>query len=99
LSPNRFGEGQEETTGTFRLLDAPGSFTEKIQGFRASWLGSVSDPGDALLVANAEANGINNIISDDQDLSTVDSLVLYTANRTVIDTARDVGRLVTGRGR
>lgn len=83
----------------FRLLDTPGSFTEKIQGFRAAWLGSVSDPGDALLVANAKANGINNIISDDQDLSTVDGLVLYTANRTVIDTARNIGRLLTERGR
>jgi len=57
------------------------------------WRGSQLDTGDAQLVAQGRAKDVLRFISDDQDFATVDGITVYTANRTVIDTARAVDRL------
>ncbi len=83
----------------FRLFGGPSALPERLAVFSAAWLGSACDPGDASLTADARANGILNILSDDQDFASLDGITLYTANQTVIDTAKGLNRLVTGKAR
>lgn len=89
----------DQLTRRFRLSGRNGDLAGMMTGFADRWLGSIADPGDALLASEARAAGVEAVLSDDQDLATIDGVVLFTANPTAIDTARDVGRLRSGRTR
>lgn len=85
----------EQLLKRFRILNSPPALADAISALTAVWPKSIADVGDATLVADALADRIRHIMSDDRDLATINGIVLITANRTVIDTARAVNQLVT----
>jgi hypothetical protein len=79
---------------TVTLLDLPASASTLNTQACSSWLNSLGDFPDAVLVSTAIAQGVANILSDDSDLATFPGITLYTVNRYVITAARAAGRLL-----
>lgn len=53
-----------------------------------------ADPSDLFMVENFIKAGISQIITDDGDFAIIPGLRVFTANRSVIQSARDQGRLI-----
>jgi predicted nucleic acid-binding protein len=52
------------------------------------------DGYDMFILETMKSNGIDQIISDDGDFSTVEGINVFTANRNVIKAARQVGKML-----
>jgi hypothetical protein len=78
----------------FTLLEVSASFAGFADRCTHAWIGTVIDTGDAIQLSEAKSKGITSVISDDQDFATLEGITQFTANRTIIDTARSVGLLV-----
>jgi predicted nucleic acid-binding protein len=71
------------------LLDEP--ITDKACQDITPYL---ADPSDLFMVENFIKAGISQIITDDGDFATIPGLRVFTANRSVIQSARDQNKLI-----
>lgn len=52
------------------------------------------DGYDLLLLEAMAASGVKQVITDDGDFATVPGITVFTANRTIVNAARDQGKLI-----
>lgn len=71
------------------LLDEP--LTDKVCHDITS---CPADPHDLFMVENSIKAGVSQIITDDGDFATIPGIRVFTANRNVIQAARDQGKLI-----
>jgi hypothetical protein len=64
-------------------------FTDAAQ----KWEPSLTDFPDATLVATASQQAIYDILSDDQDLVSIEGITVYTANKTAVNAAHAANKL------
>lgn len=72
------------------------SVDEEITQSAASRIQNVGLDGyDLFIIEAMQRNGINQIITDDGDYSTVSGIIVFTANQHLIEAARSANRLIT----
>lgn len=73
--------------------------TQLCEPFANNALGELQnrcvDAYDLLLIQGAIDKDVRKVITDDKDFVTVEGIVVYTANRTIIDLANSQGKLVS----
>jgi hypothetical protein len=72
------------------ISDAENEYTHAL----SEWHGCAADYVDALTVTLAKSQRISAILSDDLDFATVSGITLFTANATVVSSARIAGKLL-----
>jgi hypothetical protein len=76
------------------IIAKPASEGNELTECLNIWQSSLADYADSILIARAKSVGITDVLSDDADLATFDGIRLYTANGSVIQAARQAGKLV-----
>lgn len=66
-----------------------------IDEFTNNFVNHNCDDFDYLIVKNLISNGVNNIISDDSDLVTMEKITLYTSNNNTISKAKAAKLLIS----
>jgi predicted nucleic acid-binding protein len=68
--------------------------SDDFRSMNDEWMVSYGDYPDAVLIAQARAGGIKNVVTDDIDFLTFDGLIVHTANDKAVQLALTAGKLL-----
>lgn len=84
----------EQVESVSQHVDVTASL-QTVNGARALLASYALDGYDALLLEISRSEGLPQILTDDSDFAAVPGIQMFTANRRVVNAAKQVGKLVT----